>query len=428
MLPGILIRPSVCGGAARQGASTFDRMRSPLALAVAVVALAAPASARANEVRLWACHGPDGRAVPASYDVQRSAGAFVTPTSSVPCATPGDTIRLGFTTPGPPEGSFAVLRLNAPAGVQLVGVWLVRRATGPGYFARTSTTDLEAENAGATLDGVFAHAATGAWVELGLRCASAGCDMTGAALDFHSAALVVRDGSSPSFSVSALPASAAGVTALTVDARDTGLGLASASATLGGVPLATSALGGSACAELSPGDPTVDLPLADDCPATRRVVLGIDTTQVPDGTHRLEVTVTDGAGNAAVQGSDLKVVNDPPAAPTPVPTATPAPVPATAVLGPLGRYTRGAVAVEASCPARAAASCTVALTLRAKLPPSRRTATIARARASVRPGAKAKVTLTLSAAARRALAKRRSLRATLTLGAATPVAVTVRRG
>ena len=47
----------------------------------------------------------------------------------------------------------------------------------------------------------------------------------------------------------------------------------------------------------------------------------------PDGTHRLEVTVTDGAGNASVQGSDLKVVNHPPVTvtPTPVPTRTPVP-------------------------------------------------------------------------------------------------------
>ena len=72
-------------------------------------------------------------------------------------------------------------------------------------------------------------------------------------------------------------------------------------------------LGQSFCSELSPGDTTIDLPLAEDCPASSRVtLLPIDTTTVPDGTHRLELTVTDGAGNATVRGFDLKVLNHPP--------------------------------------------------------------------------------------------------------------------
>ena len=314
-------------------------------------------------------------------------------------------------------------------------MWLGRRVTGPGYFARTSTTALEALDAGGTLDGVFTHAATGAWVELGVQCASAGCDMSGAGLDFRFAALAVRDASAPTFTVSALPAIATGVTDVVVDARDTGIGLAAVRATLAGVPVAASGLGGSACRELSPADTTADLPLAEDCPVARRLALAVDSALVPDGTQRLEITVTDGSGNASVQGFDLKVFNHPPVAATPaptpvrtpVPTATPTPVPSTAALGNVGRYRGGAINVEASCPARAAASCPVSLTLRAKLPPSRRTTTIARAKSSVSPGAKAKVALTLSAAARRALTKRRTLRTTLTLAGARPVSVKLAR-
>jgi hypothetical protein len=409
-------------------------MRLPLALVIAAV-LAAPAPARANDALLWACHGPDGRALPGNFDSVRSAGTFVTPTSGVPCATPGDTIRVGFSDPAPPEGSLAALRLNAPPAVALTGVWLGRRVTGPGYFARTSSADLEALDTPGTLDGVFTRAATGSWVELGMRCASAGCD-AGGVLDFRFAALQVRDATSPTFSVSGLPTYAAGVSEVVVDARDTGLGLARASATLAGVPVASAALGGSLCAELSPGDATADLPLAENCPSARRIALALDSTLVPDGTHPLAVTVTDGAGNATVQDYALKVVNHPPVTVTPVPTAapaptaTPAPTPAPnrAALGAIGRYRAGAVAVDASCPARAAKSCPVALTLKAKLPPSKRTATIARARATVKPGAKAKLKLKLSTAARRALAKRRSLRATLTLAGEEKVSVSLRRG
>ena len=161
-------------------------MRKLVALVFFVALAAVPASARANEAMLWACHGPDGRTLPISYDASRSVGAFITPTSSVPCASPADTIRLGFDNTSPPEGSFAALRFNPPAGgVTIAGVWLGRRVTGPGYFARTSAGDLETLDGAGTLDGVFTQAATGSWVELGVRCASAGCDMTGAALDFR---------------------------------------------------------------------------------------------------------------------------------------------------------------------------------------------------------------------------------------------------
>jgi hypothetical protein len=415
---------------------------SKLVALVFLVALAAvPASARANEAMLWACHGPDGRTLPISYDASRSAGAFITATSAVPCASPADTIRLGFDDTSPPEGSFAALRFNPPAGgVTIAGVWLGRRVTGPGYFARTSAGDLETLDGAGTLDGVFTQAATGSWVELGVRCASAGCDMTGTALDFRFIALKVRDEARPTLAIGTLPAYAAGTLKLTVDARDNGIGLASIGATLGGVPLASAALGLHACSELSPGDATVDLPLYDDCPGTRRLTLSLDSTAVADGVHRLEITATDGAGNATVQGYDLKVVNHPPVSvtptpvptrtPAPTPTATPQPVPNTAVLTAVKRYTvsrTGALAAEASCPKRAASSCPVALTLRAKLPGRKKTATIATARASVRPGAKAKVALRLSAAARSALAKKRSLSATLTLAGAKPVPVKLAR-
>ena len=112
-----------------------------------------------------------------------------------------------------------------------------------------------------------------------------------------------------------MPAYAAGVFGVIVDARDGGIGLAQVSATLGGVPMGSIPLGQSTCRDLSPGNARIDLPLAEDCPPARRVALALDSTLVADGLQRLEVTVTDGAGNASVQGYDLRVINHPPVSP-----------------------------------------------------------------------------------------------------------------
>jgi hypothetical protein len=424
-------------------------MRRLLALAVFAVLAAAPASARAGDVMLWACHGPDGRLpLPVSYDAARSASAFVTLTSSQPCQTASDSIRLGFQNTSPPEGSFASLRFTPPPGSSAIeGVWLGRSVTGPGYYARTSTTDLESLDGPGSRDGVFRAEASGAWVELGVRCASAGCDMTTTQLDFHSLALEVRDDLRPTFGVAQIPGYAAGVVNILVDARDSGIGLATATATLGGVPMASFGLGQAYCSELSPGDTTIDLPLNDDCPTSKRFTLPLDSTLVPDGTHRLDVTVTDGAGNATVRSFDLKVVNHPPVTvtPTPVPARTPTPtatpsatpapggddsVPAKGVLKAAKRYTvsrAGSLGAQTSCPAKALSSCRVSLKLTATLASHGKAVTIARAQGTIKPGAQATIKLKLSTSARRALAKKRSLSAQLTLTGAKPVKVKLSR-
>jgi hypothetical protein len=58
----------------RAGPEYLRRVHAKLVLAVVAMVLFAPASARAGEVRLWACHGPDGGALPASFETYRSAG------------------------------------------------------------------------------------------------------------------------------------------------------------------------------------------------------------------------------------------------------------------------------------------------------------------------------------------------------------------
>jgi hypothetical protein len=251
-------------------------------------------------------------------------------------------------------------------------------------------------------------------------------------VDFRFLALTVRDAAAPTFTVGHLPSYAAGTETVIVAARDAGVGLAGVRASLGVVPLAASALGGEACRDLSPGAAAIDLPLADDCPATARVPLALDSTRVADGVHELALTVTDATGNATVERIALKVVNHPPVTVAPAPPATPAPAPAApappaavAVLRPATRYAvsrSGRVTVSVSCPAGARTSCPVRLTLTAKLPGARRAGTIARARRSVAPGASTRPTLKLSKAALRAV-RRHALRARLTLAGAKPASV-----
>jgi hypothetical protein len=416
-------------------------MRRSFVLALLAVLVAVPASARANSATLWACHGPAGDGLPFGYAASGTSAASIT-TPNGGCGSAGGTIRLGFRPSGALTGHWASLHFDAPAGVAVDRVWLGRHVVGPGYSARTSSTALEALEGPGTLDGVFSAPAGGQWVELALRCdsdPSTPCDE--ASVDFRSAALAVRDEAKPSFTVSGVPAFAQGNVSLVLDARDTGLGLASAGATLAGAPAAAVKLGQSFCSELSPGDTTIDLPLADDCPASSRVTLIVDTTAVADGTQRLELTVTDGAGNATVRGFDLRVLNHAPiSTPTPTPTATPkpAPVPTPApdpvanvgVLRVPKQYAvsrTGSFKVDASCPAAAPASCTLRLKLSAKLPGHKRTATIASARKTAKPGAGARITLKLSSPARKALVKRRRLTAVLTLAGAPPVTVRLKR-
>ena len=184
-------------------------MRRSLVLALFALLVAVPASAQANSVTLWACHGPAGGALPFGYTASGSFEAtFATPDGG--CGAPGGTIRLGFLHPDPLGGHFASLRFAPPAGVAVDGVWLGRRVNGPGYWARTSTTELESLDQRASLDGIFASTAGGDWVELGIRCdadPATHCDATGTGVDFRFAALMVRDESKPTFTVGGIPAS-----------------------------------------------------------------------------------------------------------------------------------------------------------------------------------------------------------------------------
>ncbi len=82
---------------------------------------------------------------------------------------------------------------------------------------------------------------------------------------------------------------------------------------------------------------------------------------------------------------------------------------------------RGTLTLSVLCPASAVAPCAHRLTLTAG------GRTIARGRGTSAAGRRARIVLKLSSAARRTLARKRTLRATLTLAGASPLAVRLRR-
>lgn len=418
-------------------ASTVGAVRRTLLLAV-LAALAAVAPARAETLTLWGCHGPGGEPLPFAYDASATADAAISATGGG-CTAAGGAVRIAFRRPDPERGTTASVRFATPSGVDLEHVWLGRRATGPGYWARTSSTPLETLATG-SLDGNLFAAATGAWVEAGLRCETPDprCDAPDAQVELRFAAVTVRDDRAPSLTADAVPRVTSGTFAVAVDARDGGIGVAGVSATLGGRTVATAAAGHGRCAELSPADATADLPLAEDCPPSDRLILSIDSTTVPDGLQRLELLVADGAGNTTAKGFDVRIVNTPPAAGPNNPPVTqggvaiaPPPRPSTEPEIKLAaRYKvarDGMFSISASCPAAAPATCAIKLKLTAKLPGRRRAATIASARSTAKPGKRARVNLRLSRAARSALKKKRTLRAQLTLEGAAPVSVKLAR-
>ncbi len=413
-------------------------MRRSFLLAV-LVAVAAAAPARAQTVTLWGCHGPGGDPLPLSASASGTVETAVTEVGGG-CAAVGGALRIAFARTDPAHGQWASVRFAPPPRVALEHVWLGRSANGPGYWAQTSSTPLETL-AGGSLDGSLFAAATGDWVEVGLRCDTPDprCDAPDARVDLRFAALTVRDAAVPTFSAVGVPRVAKGTFEVVVDADDRGLGVARASATLGGTPVATAQAGQGRCRELSPADATADLPLSEDCPPSDRLVLAIDTTVVADGVHTLELLVADGAGNTAAKSYDVPVANVPPTpvpsppAPSPGGTATappPPPLPTTGELSAPRRYkvaSDGTFAVTARCPKGAPSTCSITLKVTAKLPGRRKAATIATARSTAKPGKRAKVNLRLSAAGRSALKRKRSLSAKLTLEGSQPVTVKLAR-
>ncbi|HEX7345408.1 MAG TPA: hypothetical protein VF253_01360, partial [Candidatus Limnocylindrales bacterium] len=257
------------------------------------------APAQAADVTYWACHGPAGSAL-------GTTGIVTTGTTTGGCDAPGTTLSAGS------------LKLTAPA--DLVWVSLNRTATGPGYTA-TAGAELERADAGEQLTGTAGSSASGRELML-----------SGGTFALSSAALTVRESTRPVITSVTVPNRATGVLSIPITAEDDGVGLEQVVATLDGTPVTSAAFG--VCAELSPGDLTLDRALGADCPATGTKTLTIDTAEYANGKHDLEIHVTDAAGNeSSFPGWDITFDNpvdpDPTATPTATPdeTATPSPTP-----------------------------------------------------------------------------------------------------
>lgn len=131
------------------------------------------------------------------------------------------------------------------------------------------------------------RAATGVLAGLALCCAAA------------PPAFAATDTQAPRGAVGGISSPASGTMTLTVRATDDGLGLVGAEARVDGVVAASAALGAPGCDGGCP-EAVTDLPLA------------VTTTAFPDGTHQLQVSVTDGAGNRTVLADQPFVINNVP--------------------------------------------------------------------------------------------------------------------
>lgn len=278
-----------------------------LGLCAAAAPLCGPVhGARAADVWLWVCHGPDGQ--PLSTLGQHAAPSG-SATAGCASSDPSDGLRAA------PSTGTAGWTFQMPFDALLDAVRITRTVAlseGQSYRLRAAGP-LESTS---PLAGTQTFAASGPQVAFEVAC-EATCAEGGATAS--SLAFRVVDSTSPVGAVAGWRSPAAQTLSLSVSARDVGLGLRSAAAFLDGRQVSSAAFGDGACADLSPQTDTIDLPFglvaqndnqAPDgtitpvgCAGFGTVTLPVDTEQVvdtPEGAppdHRVTVTVTDLAGN-----------------------------------------------------------------------------------------------------------------------------------
>jgi hypothetical protein len=293
---------------------------SVIALAGAIVGITASSASAADPVTLWACHGPQGVAL-------TDVGRYVVPNNAdAACAqddpaynTFADGLRTSLSGTGQPSS----WRFDVPPKLTLKQVRIFRQTsqlgTGQSYLLKTSSVPvLESRASGDTpLNGPAEFAPTapatdlGDWVQFGLSCAT-GCQQPAsgtASAELSAIALTVSDETLPNFAVGGVSSPAVGRLSLDIQATDTGSGLRWASAQIGSAFVQGNFAGGDDCRDLTPGTPTVDMPLSDDCAEVSSVPLGLDTINVPDGNYNLVVKVADWAGNVREITQPITVLN-----------------------------------------------------------------------------------------------------------------------
>jgi hypothetical protein len=280
-------------------------LRAGLALSlIALTCLAAAGTADASQVTLWACHGPGGQPLGASVFGFGSSSGFAGALKGPGCDGPGSAYADGALTARLSDatgGGFAVMTVGTPKlplNVALDSVTLLRRTLG---VQRRSVTadDVELDAGSDEVDGLVTlplpKPAPVNQVRVGVDCAVAPCD---GEVDVQRVGLTVDDTTPPYGAANDIASDMYGIHHVGVWASDVGVGLSHADLYVDGVEVGSGSYGDGTCADLSPDDPAIDLPLGADCPLTSRdVSIALDTTNWADGPHTLTIKLYDAAGN-----------------------------------------------------------------------------------------------------------------------------------
>jgi hypothetical protein len=301
---------------------SFSRIKKLSVLGVAVATLgvtASGASAAANDVWVWACHGPSGQ------EVGNVFGSTSFANYGVGCDAAGDLDAGGLRgelpagANGITYGSTASANLSVPPGTQLTAVRLQRRVTGAApnvlYTASALNSSLESVS-GANVPAedktfpVTPGSTQGGSVQLKLECRStAGCPASAPAnLDVSSVAMKVSDTTPPHVAVGGYQSPAGGDLNLDFSGTDVGTGLRSAEAWITGRPVVTGDFPDTDCRDLTPNDATVDMPFGAKCAFVEHAPLTVSVAGLPNGDgYTLNYRVTDWAGNEYTESKPLSI-------------------------------------------------------------------------------------------------------------------------
>lgn len=269
-------------------------LRLSVVATACTVGLAMASSASANDVVLWACHGPAGQAL--GSDPFAGAATYGTG-----CATEAMALEAG----GVRATGDRDFGLSVRPGLILETVWLLRGTSGlgaEGGAGRYSAQYRDAEFDGSATD-VSGPVSAPVPVANDLDGGSLRFRVTGdgTAAEVQRVGLTVADTRPPTAATGGYGNNVAGTLHVNVRAKDTGVGLDRAELYVDDRPASSgrfvSGTGGRRCADLTPGDGVVDLPLDNDCLTYGELTLDVDTTRFDDGDHRLTIKLYDAAGN-----------------------------------------------------------------------------------------------------------------------------------
>jgi hypothetical protein len=314
---------------------------------------ASSASAAPYQIRLWACHGPHGEALPTTTAGVATAngGATVTAVGGG-CASPGGGLELKL--PANPSRLADATQVfhRFPSDTIIEQIDVNRAFTGfgqpaaaglPTYFFGGGSPANSYEAFDVSKTNITQPEATltpannpnyGDQMRVSLKCETVGgCTAGESSVRFSSAAFRVvesvngaassDEATAPKIAVGGVrnemandPKTGAGVN-IEIRATDVGSGLSGAVVQLDdAAPQVQSFITGTNCYDLTPETPTViDMPLDAACPTVETVTIPLNTTVVPNGAHRLRVGVYDYSGrytelrDESLSGDQRPVVN-----------------------------------------------------------------------------------------------------------------------